>query len=148
MKAIRRIDLIFLAAAVAGTLLTSFSANAADSGVSIDIGPGGAYGRVNIGQQPPTVVYPQPVIIQQTPVAVVQRPIYLRVPAAHYQNWSQYCGRYRACSQPVYFVQGTPVAHHSDHVDHDGDHADDDDHKHKKQKHKKHGNKHGHGHGH
>jgi len=60
---------------------------------------------------------------------VVQRaPIYLYVPAAHQQNWRQYCGRYSACNQPVYFVREEYVReryekeHPGRHLGHDKDH--------------------------
>jgi hypothetical protein len=75
-------------------------------GVSINVNQPGVYGRIDIGNYPPpTVVYPQPLIIVPAPVAVYQRPIYLHVPVVYQQNWGQYCGRYAACGQPVYFVQ-------------------------------------------
>jgi hypothetical protein len=78
-------------------------------GVSVAINQPGFYGRINIGDQPPpTVIYPQPVIIQQTPMGMHQRPIYLRVPPGHSHNWARFCGRYRACGQPVYFVREMP----------------------------------------
>jgi hypothetical protein len=79
-------------------------------GVNVTVHEPGFYGRVEIGQQPPPrVIYPQPVIIQQTPIAVVQRPIYMRVPPEHSRRWAYFCARYRACGQPVYFVDG-PLA--------------------------------------
>lgn len=87
-----------LAPAMAGTSV----------GVSIGINQPGVYGRINIGEDnygPPTLVYPQPVIIAPPAVAYERRPIYLYVPPAHQQNWRRYCGRYQACGQPVYFVQ-------------------------------------------
>jgi hypothetical protein len=31
------------------------------------------------------------------------------VPAAHQANWGRYCGGYRACGQPVYFVKDSWV---------------------------------------
>ena len=75
-------------------------------GVSVSVNQPGVYGRIDIGNYPPpAVVYPQPVVIVPAPVAVHQRPIYLHVPVAYQQNWGQYCGRYAACGQPVYFVQ-------------------------------------------
>ena len=75
-------------------------------GVSIGINQPGVYGRIDIGNYPqPAVVYPQPVVIAPAPVAVYQQPIYLYVPVVYQQNWGQYCGRYNACGQPVYFVQ-------------------------------------------
>jgi len=32
-------------------------------------------------------------------------PVYIRAPRDHYRNWGRYCGRYNACSRPVYFVR-------------------------------------------
>lgn len=80
---------------------------AADIGVSIDISQPGVYGRIDIGRvvNPPVLVYQQPVIISPTPVAVHRQPIYLHVPPGHARSWKNYCGRYQACGQPVYFVQ-------------------------------------------
>ena len=77
-----------------------------DVGISISINQPGVYGRVAIGNYPvPPVVYAQPVVIAPAPVAVYQQPIYLYVPVVYQQNWGRYCGRYRACGQPVFFVQ-------------------------------------------
>lgn len=80
-------------------------AGSTNVGVSVSVAQPGFYGRVDIGDQPPALIYPQPVVIQQAPVAVYQRPIYMHVPPGHYKNWARYCGRYRACGQPVYFVR-------------------------------------------
>ena len=75
-------------------------------GVSIGINAPGQYGRINIDNHPqPMLVMPQPIIYAPTPQAAYQRPIYLYVPSAHRANWGRYCGSYRACGQPVYFVQ-------------------------------------------
>ena len=76
-------------------------------GVSIGINQPGVYGRIAIGNMPPpAVVYPQPVIIVPSrQVAVVQQPLYLYVPPGHQKHWAKHCARYRACGQPVYFVQ-------------------------------------------
>ncbi len=75
-------------------------------GVSIGINAPGQYGRIDINNYPqPLLVVPQPIIYSVTPQAVYQRPIYLYVPSAHSANWGRYCGSYRACGQPVYFVQ-------------------------------------------
>ncbi|MDI1348997.1 hypothetical protein [Aquabacterium sp.] len=82
------------------------SAQAATNvGVSVSVNQPGFYGRVDIGEQPPVLLYPQPVIIQQSPYGARQRPIYMRVPPGHSKNWSRYCGQYSACGQPVYFVR-------------------------------------------
>lgn len=75
-------------------------------GVSVAINQPGVYGRIDIGSFPqPRLVYSQPVVIVASPVAVYQRPVYLYVPPGHQKNWKNYCGRYNACGQPVYFVQ-------------------------------------------
>jgi hypothetical protein len=75
-------------------------------GVSIGINQPGIYGRINIGDVPrPALVLPQPVVIVPPQVVVERRPIYLYVPPEHQRDWRRYCGRYSACSQPVYFVQ-------------------------------------------
>ncbi len=85
-------------------------------GVSIGINQPGVYGRINIGDIPrPALVLPQPVIIAPPRVHVERQPIYLYVPPAHQQNWRQYCGRYSACGQPVYFVQDRWVRERYEH---------------------------------
>ena len=72
--------------------------------VSVSVGQPGFYGRIDIGDAPrPQLIRAQPVVIR--PAAVAVSPIYLHVPAEHSGNWGSYCGRYNACSQPVYFVQ-------------------------------------------
>src|SRR5207237_1172402 len=88
-------------------LAASASAFAGDVGVSVSIGQPGFYGRIDVGRapSPPVLVYPEPVVIAPAPVAVYRAPIYLRVPPGHARDWRQYCGRYDACGQPVYFVQ-------------------------------------------
>ncbi|MFY9459399.1 hypothetical protein [uncultured Aquabacterium sp.] len=106
------------------------SAQAATNvGVSVSVNQPGFYGRVDIGEQPPVLLYPQPVIIQQSPYGARQRPIYMRVPPGHSKNWSRYCAQYRACGQPVYFVRDAqpPRGGHSGHYDR-YDHSDRDDH--------------------
>ena len=79
----------------------------AQVGVSIDVHQPGVYGRINIGGglPPPALVYAQPVLISPPRVVVQREPIYLYVPPGHQQNWGRYCGQYRACGQPVYFVR-------------------------------------------
>jgi hypothetical protein len=89
-------------------------------GVSVGIHQPGVYGRIEIGNVPPPVIYPQPVVILPTPVAVYQRPIYLYVPPGHQKHWGKHCARYNACGQPVYFVQERWVEEHRH------DHDDDD----------------------
>lgn len=75
-------------------------------GVSIGINQPGVYGRVDIGNYPqPALVYAEPIIVAPPQVVVQRQPIYLYVPPGHQKNWRNYCGRYNACGQPVYFVQ-------------------------------------------
>jgi hypothetical protein len=80
------------------------SASAANVSVSVagEVAPG-VYGRVDIGNTPPPLVYPQPVVImkQARPAA----PVYLHVPPGHAKKWDKHCHKYNACSQPVYFVK-------------------------------------------
>lgn len=103
---------IFVAAAlVAATLSPAFAGT--NVGVSIGINQPGVYGRIDIGNMPPpVVVYSQPVVVSPSPVAVYQQPIYLYVPPVQQGNWARYCGRYRACGQPVYFVRDSWVREH------------------------------------
>lgn len=106
------------AAALLALSLSALAPNAtaqAQVGVSIEFGQPGMYGRVDIGNTPPPqVVVQQPVIIRQPPpprvvvaqpVPVVVEPVYMWVPHKHRRNWARYCGRYRACGVPVYFVE-------------------------------------------
>ncbi|HRE17894.1 MAG TPA: hypothetical protein PLW86_12660 [Rhodocyclaceae bacterium] len=92
-----------IVALIAGATL-SYSALAADVGVSISVGQPGFYGRLDIGD------YPPPALIYREPVLVVPRPVlapvvYLRVPPGHRKHWARYCGHYGACAQRVYFVR-------------------------------------------
>ncbi|MDP3293111.1 MAG: hypothetical protein Q8M37_00050 [Nevskia sp.] len=89
--------------AAALLLTAAVPAIAADVGVSINIGQPGFYGRIDIGDYPqPRVIYAQPVIIERR--QVVEQPVYVRVPPNYRKDWKRYCGRYDACSRPVYFV--------------------------------------------
>lgn len=137
-------------AALAATV--SFNpAQAQDVGVSIGISQPGFYGRIDIGNTQPVLIYPQPVIIAPPAYGVRQRPIYMRVPPGHSKDWKRYCSRYSACNQPVYFVRDDDRHYHRheqgggyrDHDRHDHDH--DHDRGHGKHKHKDKG--HGHGKG-
>lgn len=74
-------------------------------GVSIGIHQPGVYGRIDIGNVPPPVVYAQPILIAPQAVVVHQAPMYLYVPPGHQKHWAKHCGAYNACGQPVYFVQ-------------------------------------------
>ena len=97
----RHLALLTLAAAA---VLPAHAAT--NIGVSIGINAPGQYGRVDINNYPqPVLVYPQPIVYAPSPVAVYQRPIYLYVPPVQQREWGRYCGNYRACGQPVYFVQ-------------------------------------------
>jgi hypothetical protein len=79
------------------------------SAVDISIGVGGevfpgVYGNVDITNgYPPRLVYAEPLLIAR-PSRILE-PVYLHVPPGHLKKWDRYCGRYGACSRPVYFVQ-------------------------------------------
>ena len=95
---------MLVAAALATPLLAALPARAADVGVSVSISQPGVYGRIDIGRFPqPELVLPQPVLIQATPVPV--QPVYMWVPPGQRAHWARYCGQYRACGVPVYFVR-------------------------------------------
>ena len=126
---------------IALALLISSNAWATD-GVSVQFGQAGFYGRLDIGNYPqPQLIYREPRIIQR--VSVVQPPLYLVVPPGHAKKWSKHCGRYNACSRPVYFVQESWYNHEVVPRYHDARYRGKDDHGHKGHKgHKQHG--HGH----
>jgi hypothetical protein len=93
-----------LFAALALTTAACAAPAVADVGISIGIGEPGFYGRLDIGD------YGRPRLLYSQPLVVVQRyrnpaPLYLRVPREHSRQWKRYCGRYNACSRPVYFVR-------------------------------------------
>jgi len=80
------------------------NAQAANVGVSINIGDPNFYGQIDIGNYPqPQLVSPSPVVIAPV-VGVAPPPIYLHVPPDHYAHWARYCGQYNACGRQVYFV--------------------------------------------
>jgi hypothetical protein len=86
--------------------LAAAGSAAAQTSVSIGINQPGVYGRVRIGDVPPPALWrPEPVIVAPPRVVVQQAPVYLYVPPYQQQNWRRYCGYYRACGQPVYFVR-------------------------------------------
>jgi hypothetical protein len=99
----------YCAAALAALAFGATAAYAdVDIGVAIhgEIAPG-IYGRVDLGgRPPPTLVYAQPVIIEQ-PAAhvVVAEPLYLHVPPEHARAWRLHCHEYHACNRQVYFVR-------------------------------------------
>lgn len=117
---------------IAGALMLAAAQASAGVGVSVDIGQPGFYGRIDIGDTRPQVIYAEPVIGQR--VRVVEEPVYLRVPRGHQRNWKRYCGRYDACGRPAYFVREdwynrvyVPQyrERHEHWHDHDGDRHDD-----------------------
>lgn len=99
-----RSTILKLAAVLLVQSIASAHATDVNVGVSVSgqVAPG-VYGRVDIGNAPPPVLYAQPVIIarQARPVA----PVYMHVPPGHAKNWSKHCRKYNACGQPVYFVK-------------------------------------------
>lgn len=79
------------------------------SAVNISIGVGGevvpgVYGSVRVDNgRHPVLVYDEPLIVRRP--SRIASPIYLHVPPRHLRKWGDYCGRYGACSRPVYFVK-------------------------------------------
>ena len=149
---------------LSATLLAlSAVAAAQDVGVSIDIGQPGFYGRIDIGNTRPAVIYREPVIVQR-PARYVEAPLYLRVPPGHAKHWSRHCRAYNACGRNVYFVKdswylneyapryrarhdhGGP-RHEARYERHDDRGHDDRDRGHGKGHGNGHGNGHGRGHG-
>ncbi|MFN4329696.1 MAG: hypothetical protein ACK4FF_12560 [Limnobacter sp.] len=89
-----------------GAVLSVSPAQAGDIGISIgingEVAPG-VYGRVNIGNQRPLLVYGEPLLIQRS--SRIYDPWYLHVPPGHLRHWDRHCSRYGACARPVYFVK-------------------------------------------
>ena len=84
--------------------LLAGATQAADVGVSIQVGQPGFYGRIDIGNAaPPPVMVAQPVWVQRQPVHVA--PVYMRIPPGHQKHWEKHCAQYNACGVPVYFVK-------------------------------------------
>ena len=112
-----RIFPLLAVALLAGTV------QAADVGVSVQVGQPGFYGRIDIGNTaPPPVVLAQPIWVQ--PVAVRPQPVYLRVPPGHQKHWAKHCREYNACGVPVYFVREDWYQEH--YKREDGDQRGDD----------------------
>ncbi len=128
-------------ATLAASVSFNPAAQAQNVGVSIGVSQPGFYGRVDIGNTQPVLVYPQPVVIAPPAYGVYQRPIYMRVPPGHAKDWKHYCSRYSACNQPVYFVRDDG-GHYRPYGRPGGDDHDHDDHDHGP------GKGHGHGKGH
>ncbi len=102
---------------LAGTVLVG-AAQAADIGVSVQVGQPGFYGRIDIGNAaPPPVVVAEPIWVQRAPVR--PQPIYLRVPPGHQKHWDKHCREYNACGVPVYFVREDWYQDHYSHQDQD-----------------------------
>jgi len=126
---------------IAAVLLTQAAAFVHANDVNVDVSISGqvspgVYGRVNVGNTPPPLVYQQPVVIVRQPQPVAVAPIYLHVPPGHAKKWAKHCHRYNACNRPVYFVKSAEYEVRGDYGhDHHGHHDRDDHH---------HGHKHGH----
>ena len=94
--------LIAALALVAGA--SALPALAGNVAVSISVGEPGFYGHLDVGGYGrPAVIYREPVVVSHRYRGVPA--VYMRVPVDHSRNWSRYCGRYDACSRPVYFVR-------------------------------------------
>ncbi|MFO1504073.1 MAG: hypothetical protein U1F39_09700 [Steroidobacteraceae bacterium] len=90
-----------LALTAAAAAAPAFAGNV---GISISVGEPGFYGQLDIGGYGrPTLIYSEPVVL--SPRYRSYAPVYIRAPRDHYRNWGRYCGRYDACSRPVYFVR-------------------------------------------
>ncbi|GIZ51728.1 hypothetical protein [Noviherbaspirillum aridicola] len=148
---------------VAGVLFAAIagSAHASDVNVGVslsgEVAPG-VYGRVDIGNTRPVLVYQQPMVIVREARPV--RPVYMHVPPGHAKNWGKHCHRYDACGVPVYFVKSAEYeprrhrhddGHHyrgKDRDHHDGHHGRGKDRDHHDGHHGRgHGKGHGEGHG-
>lgn len=142
---------------IAALLLVQGAAVAHASDVSVGISVAGevapgVYGRVDIGNYPPPLVYAQPVVIVKQPRPMA--PVYMHVPPGHAKNWGKHCGKYNACNRPVYFVKsaeyepgyvrGNPPRQDRDRYDRH-EKRDKHDRQDKHDKHDKHGNGRGHG---
>jgi hypothetical protein len=130
-----------LASLAAAFLLAAAAAPSAAGDVNIgvsvsgEVAPG-VYGRVDIGNSRPVLVYQQPVVIVREARRV--QPVYMHVPPGHAKNWRKHCHRYGACGTPVYFVRSAEYAPSYRHHHEERSHRRERDH---------HGHGHGHGHG-
>ena len=94
----------FLIAATLTVITINTQVLAANVGASISIGQPGFYGQLNIGDYPqPTVIYSQPVMVEQ--VSMNRPPIYLHVRPGYEKHWRRHCREYNACGERVLFVQ-------------------------------------------
>lgn len=119
------VAVVVLAAGVAGAAHAQLYSNVTVGGAFAP----GVFGQISIGNSaPPPVMNVQPVIVGR-PVYGAQ-PIYLHVAPQEYSDWGRYCGRYRACGQPVHFVRVEQNNRwwdqpHPGHYRHDGGHRSD-----------------------
>jgi hypothetical protein len=66
----------------------------------------GVYGRIEVGRAPPPpVIYANPVVASRAVLPARVKPVYLYVPPGQVRKWTRYCGKYKACDLPVYFVR-------------------------------------------
>jgi hypothetical protein len=67
----------------------------------------GVYGRIAVRGQalPPPLIYPQPVIANETIGGLRSQPVYLYVPPGQVRKWKQNCAKWSACDEPVLFVR-------------------------------------------
>jgi len=94
----------FIAALALTAAAATAPAFAGNVGISISVGEPGFYGQIDIGGYGrPGLIYSEPVVL--APRYRAYAPVYIRAPRDHYRNWGRYCGRYNACSRPVYFVR-------------------------------------------
>lgn len=104
------IQRILGAVALTAGVLVAPAAFAGDVGVSISVGQPGFYGRIDVGNVRPDVIYAQPMMIER--VYAPAPPLYLRVPPDHSRYWARHCAYYGACGRPVYFVREDWYARH------------------------------------
>ena len=100
---------MFRPLAAAACLLTGLASPAWGAYVNTTAGGSlrpGVYGRIEIGRAPPPpLIYNRPVVASRTIPAPGVKPVYLYVPPGQVRKWPKYCGKYQACSVPVYFVR-------------------------------------------
>ena len=67
----------------------------------------GIYGRIAVrgNAAPPPVIYPQPLLANNSIERVQREPVYLYVPPGQVRKWKQNCAKWSACDEPVLFVR-------------------------------------------
>jgi hypothetical protein len=65
----------------------------------------GVYGRIEVRDMPPAVIYSHPVVASSVMVPPHMQPVYLYVPPGQVRKWKQHCGRWNACDEAVLFVR-------------------------------------------